>query len=254
MSYIHHSRHTHYVKNYSWDSGKNVAVPLLFKYVNPKDWLSGRKSVFCFKTATVFTFNVSHKLKNYRMEEIKKFIDSIYPMSESDWNCFSSKLHKKKINTNSTIIKIGAIENYLSFISEGIVRLYIPKEESVLTFGFLFENEFVTSYDSFITQTPSHYQIETLTSTTLWRISFKDLQEVYKETECGNLIGRRMAENMFLIKSKREISLLNKTAEERYLDLFTERPKLLKQIPLKYIASYIGVTPQALSRIRKRIN
>lgn len=187
------------------------------------------------------------------MEEIKKFIDSIYPMSDSDWDFFSSKLQKEKINKNSTIIKIGAIENNLSFISEGVVRLYIPKEESELTFGFLFENEFVTAYDSFITQTPSHYQIETLTNTTLWRISFKDLQAVYKKTESGNLIGRRMAENMYLIKSKREISLLSKTAEERYLDLFSERPKLLKQIPLKYIASYIGVTPQALSRIRKRI-
>ncbi|GAB1308655.1 Crp/Fnr family transcriptional regulator [Urechidicola sp. KH5] len=187
------------------------------------------------------------------MEEIKKFIDSIYPLSDSDWDFFSSKLRKEEINKSSTIIKIGEIESYLSFISEGIVRLYIPKEEGELTFGFLFENEFVTAYDSFITQTPSRYQIETLTNTTLWRISVKDLQEVYKETENGNLIGRRMAENMFLIKSKREISLLNKTAEERYLDLFSERPKLLKQIPLKYIASYIGVTPQALSRIRKRI-
>ncbi|MEM9078487.1 MAG: Crp/Fnr family transcriptional regulator, partial [Bacteroidota bacterium] len=75
----------------------------------------------------------------------------------------------------------------------------------------------------------------------------------YKKTESGNIIGRRMAEKMFLIKSKREIALLSKTAKERYLDLFQERPKLLKQIPLKYIASYIGVTPQALSRIRKRI-
>ena len=187
------------------------------------------------------------------MEEIKKFMDSIYPMSSSDWNFFSSKLHLEKINKNTSITKIGDIENYISFISEGVVRLYIPKDEKELTFGFLFENEFVTAYDSFITQAPSHYQIETLTKVTLWRISFNDLQEVYKETIIGNLIGRRMAENMFLIKSKREISLLNKTAEERYLDLFSERPKLLKQIPLKYIASYIGVTPQALSRMRKRI-
>ncbi|MDY0781546.1 Crp/Fnr family transcriptional regulator [Tenacibaculum sp. IB213877] len=187
------------------------------------------------------------------MEEIKNFINNIYPMSDSDWSLFSSKLHKEKLKKNSTLIKIGVIENYLSFISEGIVRLYIPQEESDLTFGFLFKNEFVTAYDSFITQTPSHYQIETLTNSTLWRISFKDLQEVYKETENGNLIGRKMAEKMFLIKSKREISLLSKTAEQRYLDLFLERPRLLKQIPLKYIASYIGVTPQALSRIRKRI-
>ncbi|MEM8763566.1 MAG: Crp/Fnr family transcriptional regulator [Bacteroidota bacterium] len=187
------------------------------------------------------------------MQEIKKFIDHIHPMNAGDWNFFASKLHKQTLKKNIPLINVGDVENYLSFISEGIVRYYIPQEESDLTFGFLFENQFVTAYDSFITQTPSPYQIETLTNTTLWRITYNDLQEVYHKTESGNIIGRRMAENMFLIKSKREIALLRKTAEERYLDLFSERPKLLKKIPLKYIASYIGVTPQALSRIRKRI-
>ncbi|MAN29401.1 Crp/Fnr family transcriptional regulator, partial [Mesonia sp.] len=154
---------------------------------------------------------------------------------------------------NTTLLKTGKIEQHLSFIAKGIVRLYIPKEEADVTFGFLFENEFVTAYDSFLTQTPSEYQIETLTETILWQISHKDLQEVYKNTTIGNIIGRKMAENMYLRKSKRELSLLSQTAEERYLSLFSDRPKLLKQIPLKYIASYIGVTPQALSRIRKRI-
>ncbi|WP_245701833.1 Crp/Fnr family transcriptional regulator [Roseivirga misakiensis] len=174
-------------------------------------------------------------------------------MNDPDWSLFASKLDKVKLNKNANLTAVGSIENYLSFISEGIVRFYIPQEENDLTFGFLFENEFVTAYDSFITQAPSHYQIETLTETVLWRISYNDLQEVYDKTESGNFIGRIMAENMFLIKSKRELSLLKKTAEERYLDLFLERPRLLKQIPLRYIASYIGVTPQALSRIRKRI-
>ncbi len=189
------------------------------------------------------------------MKVIKRYIENnICSINQTDWDFFSSKLHKENLKKKSKIIKIGAVENYLSFISEGIVRFYIPKEENDLTFGFVFENEFVTAYDSFITQNPSNYEIETLTNTTLWKISFQDLQEVYKKTESGNLIGRRMAENMFLIKSNREISLLNKTAEERYLDLFLERPKLLRNIPLKYIASYIGVTPQALSRIRKRIS
>jgi len=59
---------------------------------------------------------------------------------------------------------------------------------------------------------------------------------------------------LFLKKSKRELSLLHESAEQRYLNLFTEQPELIKQIPLKYIASYIGITPQALSRIRKRIS
>lgn len=187
------------------------------------------------------------------MHEIRKFIDKISPMNNSDWQFFSSKLQEVKLEKNTTLLKTGKVENYLSFISKGIIRLYIPKVESDLTFGFLFENEFVTGYDSFLSQMPSEYQIETLTESILWRISKKDLEEVYERTNNGNIIGRKMAENMFLIKSKREISLLSRTAEERYLNLFIDRPKLLQQIPLKYIASYIGVTPQALSRIRKRI-
>lgn len=187
------------------------------------------------------------------MEEIKKFIENITPMNDSDWQFFSRKLQIVKLKKHAILLKIGETENSLYFITKGIVRLYIPREEHDLTFGFLFENEFVTAYDSFLTQMPSEYQIETLTETILWKISNKDLQDVYERTNSGNIIGRKMAENIFLLKSKRELSLLSKTAEQRYLDLFSDRPKLLKQIPLKYIASYIGVTPQALSRIRKRI-
>lgn len=187
------------------------------------------------------------------MNEIKKFIDNISPMNDSEWDFFSSKLQKARFDKNTTILKTGKIEKHLSFISKGIVRFYIPTEVSDVTFGFLFENEFVTAYDSFLTQTPSEYQIETLTETILWQISNKDLQDVYEKTKNGNIIGRKMSEKMFLLKSKRELSLLNKTATERYLDLFIDRPRLLKEIPLKYIASYIGVTPQALSRIRKGI-
>lgn len=187
------------------------------------------------------------------MNEIRRFIENITPMNDSDWLFFSAKLQEVKLKKHSILLNSGDVENHLSFISKGIVRLYMPRDESDLTFGFVFENEFVTAYDSFLTQVPSEYQIETLAETVLWRISLEDLQEVYERTSSGNIIGRRMAENMFLLKSKRELSLLSKTAEERYLDLFSNRPKLLQQIPLKYIASYIGVTPQALSRIRRRI-
>ncbi|MEO1031570.1 MAG: Crp/Fnr family transcriptional regulator [Bacteroidota bacterium] len=187
------------------------------------------------------------------MEEVKKFLDKVYPMSRSDWDFFSSKLQKVYLKKNTILLKQGQVENYLSFVSKGIVRFYIHGEDYDLTFGFLFENELFTAYDSFISQSPCAYQTQVLADAILWRITFKDLQEVYQKTEKGNLIGRRMAESMYIIKAKRELSLLSKTAEERYLDLFLERPKLIKHIPLKYIASYIGVTPQALSRIRKRI-
>ena len=187
------------------------------------------------------------------LDSLKTFINGICPMNDLDWQAFSSRLQKMAFKKNDILLNAGQTERYLSFITKGMVRLYIPKPGGDLTFGFVFENHFVTAYDSFITQTPSLYEIETLADTELWRISYRDLEDIYAKTETGNIIGRKMAENMFLLKSARELSLLNKTAEERYIDLFAERPNLIKNIPLKYIASYIGVTPQALSRIRKRI-
>ncbi len=188
------------------------------------------------------------------METLKQFINNVIPIKELGWDFFSSKFTEESYEKKTVLLKTGETENYLSFIKQGVVRLYIPKEENDITFNFIFENEFVTAYDSFLTQKPSVYQIETLAETHLLRISYKDLQDVYKNTEKGNIIGRKIAEALFIKKVQRELSFLSQSAEERYLDLFSNHPKLLQEIPLKYIASYIGVTPQALSRIRRRIS
>lgn len=188
------------------------------------------------------------------MEQIRHFFEKTFKLTDRDWLIFSSKLTKKHFPKNHTLLKEGQIENYLSFVETGIVRFYIPKEENDLTFAFSFSNSFVSGYNSLLTRRPSSYYVETLAKTILWQLTYEDLQEIYEKTKVGNAIGRAASEELFLKKSKRELSLLNETAEQRYLNLFTEEPKLIKEIPLKYIASYIGVTPQALSRIRKRIS
>jgi|TARA_B110000908_G_C10210581_1_gene430009 CRP-like cAMP-binding protein len=189
------------------------------------------------------------------LEQIKTYIDQIATISKLDWDFFKSKLQRRIIPKKTIFLKINEIENHISFIESGVVRLFLPKEnpEKEITFGFSFKNQFVSAYDSFLTQKPSLYQLQALTETSILSISYTDLQEVYQTTQIGNLIGRLTAERLFLIKSKREQNLLNLTAEERYLNLFKERPELIKVIPLKYISSYIGVTAQALSRIRKRL-
>lgn len=188
------------------------------------------------------------------MEQIRKYFEETVKLTDQDWQIFSSKGTKQEFPKKQALLKAGQIENYLSFIEAGIIRFYIPGEENDGTFAFTFENQFVSGYDSFLTRTPSTYHIETLSETILWRLTYNDLQAIYKETEIGNTIGRKASEDLFLKKSKRELSLLNETAEQRYLNLFTGKPNLLKQIPLKYIASYIGITPQAMSRIRRRIS
>ena len=188
------------------------------------------------------------------MQQIREYFAQVAELSDEDWDIFSAKLTAQTYPAKSLLLKAGQTEKYLSFIQKGAVRFFIPKEETDLTFGFVFENSFFSAYDSFLTQKPSGYSVKTLMETTLWRLTYHNLQEIYAQSKVGNTIGRYAAERLFLLKSKRELSLLHETPEERYLNLFTERPDLIKQIPLKYIASYVGVTPQALSRIRKRIS
>ncbi|MCJ8210512.1 Crp/Fnr family transcriptional regulator [Mucilaginibacter sp. RS28] len=187
------------------------------------------------------------------MEQIRRYFENMVSMSDSDWRLFSSRLFQQQFKKKQLVLRAGQTEQYLSFIESGVVRFYIPYEDKELTFSFAFENNFVSGYDSFLTRLQSNYHIETLTATTLWRLSYDDLQLIYKDTEIGQCIGRLAGEDLFLKKSARELSLLSETAEQRYLNLFTRQPKLIKEIPLKYLASYIGITPQALSRLRKRV-
>lgn len=188
------------------------------------------------------------------MLKIREHLEQFSLMSDADWEYFCKKLQQVTFQKKEIILKKGETENYLSFVEKGTLRMYLPKIENDITFGFIFENQFISAYDSFLTQTPCNYQIETLSKTVLWRIHYTDLNDIYKNTKVGNEIGRKNAESLFLIKSSRELSLLNLSAKERYKKLFSERPELFKEIPLKHIASYIGITPQALSRIRNEIS
>lgn len=188
------------------------------------------------------------------MNQIREYFSEIVEMSDADWNLFSIKLQRVEFPRKHILLRTGQVENFLSFVEFGVIRYYVPKEEGEVTFDFAFSNSFTSGYSSFITQLPAIYEAETLTKTVLWRISYKDLQTVYLESASGNLVGRLACEALFLKKTKREVSLLNRTPEERYLDLLNDQPQLLQHIPLQYIASYIGITPQALSRIRKRIS
>ncbi len=188
------------------------------------------------------------------MHQIRKYLEEFSPMSDADWNYFASKLKPVTFQKKELLLKKGAIENFLSFVEKGTLRMYIPKEENDLTFGFVFKQQFISGYDSFLTQTPCSYQIEALSETIVWRLNHADLNDIYFHTKIGNEIGRKNAERLLLIKSARELSLLELNATERYENLFTERPELIKEIPLKYIASYIGITPQALSRIRSQVS
>lgn len=190
------------------------------------------------------------------MDEIYLYLQTHFGITYKDWEIIASKMYIEKFKKKEIILQPGGQEEHLSFLSKGVLRFFIPTEENKetdITYDFMFEKKFACADESFITRTPSIYGIEALTDVLLYRFTYNDLQDIYKKTESAERIGRIAHQNLFLERSQRLYSFLRYSAKERYQNLFKENPILIKQIPQKYIASYLGITPQALSRIKRQI-
>ena len=193
------------------------------------------------------------------MENLLHFYMTRLGLSREEAMLHTVKFERIEIPKKTIILKYGETENHLYFVTEGIIRFFMHKTHPTeppkeVTFSFITKNMFYSAYDSFITRSPCQYNVETLQKTVVYRIHHSDVHDLYENTKAGNYVGRISAEQLYLRKAQREISLLTENAEERYLKLLKSYPEYILQIPLKYIASYLGITPQALSRIRKLIS
>lgn len=187
------------------------------------------------------------------MEKLRRKLEEKVTISESEWEFIASRLEVKTYKKKEFLIKSNTIENKIHFILEGVFRMFIDLPEKDITVDFGFPNNFISSYSSFLTQNPSVSCIQSLTKSKVIYITREDLDEIYKQTKVGESIGRVFAEEFFRYKSKRELSFLIESPTDRYLNLVKEQQQLIQEIPQKYLASYIGITPQALSRIRAKI-
>lgn len=152
------------------------------------------------------------------------------------------------------MLSAGKVEHFLYYIERGIVRYfyYNTLKDKEITTDFTFSGQFCLSYASFVKQIPSVLQMQALTDIKAYKIGRSQLEKLMNNIEVVK-IKAVILEKLFVEKSERELRFLTQTPEENYLYLLQKEPVLLQNIPLKYIASYIGITPQALSRIRKRI-
>ncbi len=186
---------------------------------------------------------------------VRAYFDQQAILSDSDWELFQSKLIERRFRKGSIVISEGDTENYLSFIVSGSVRLFtVTSEGDDVSVEFCSAPGFCSSYSSFISQTPSNLSIEAIDDLTLLSISYADLNEAYSCSATGERLGRINAERYLQYKEEKQISLLTKTATERYLELLQNNPELFQLTKLQHIASFLGIKPESLSRIRKSMN
>jgi len=162
---------------------------------------------------------------------------------------FENKEFKKK----TILLNVGTVSNEVFYIINGCIRLYCEKGGEELSTYFFTENMFAGSYDSFLSRKPSKVAIETLEECEVFILTHESQENLYKVFPKMNEFIRKALEARFVLLHDLFISYLLNSPEERYLTLLKERPELLQRIPQRQIASFLGITPVSLSRIRNRI-
>lgn len=152
------------------------------------------------------------------------------------------------------VTEYNQIENSVYFMNDGIVEMTIKSYVSEKVIDFFFENEMFCGFTSFLTQKPTDVKITALIDCEIERLRREDLQKAYEHSLEANRFGRILTEQGYLRKSNREKELLTKTAEEKYQEMLHTHSKYISYIPVNKIAKYLGIHPESLSRIRKKMN
>ena len=146
----------------------------------------------------------------------------------------------------------GKICDFIAFVNSGVIRHYHTKDGNDITCDITLPNAFITDFKSLIQNIPSHYNFQILKDAELYLIKKKDLFQLYNENKNIESLGRIMAEQVALRTIDIALSLSSDKPEERVEKLLNQRPDLFQEVPQRYLANLLGISPESLSRIRAR--
>lgn len=188
------------------------------------------------------------------MERIRAYFNHLYVLNDKEWKAMEECFELIQFKKSDLILRQGRPHDYLGFINEGILRFYFLDQGKEKITAFWFSGDFFSNYRSFLSGQPSTHFIEALDEGSYWRLSKDKLEGLYNKYENIQRLGRLMAERLYLIITDRLDSSMVLTPEDRYKTLQNSGSTLLQSVPQYMIASYLGVSPETLSRIRKRIS
>jgi len=185
-------------------------------------------------------------------ESIKKVFDQYLNVPVEAWKSFTDLGEIVSTTKNQTIKSIDTTEKFLSFILQGSGGVLLWKKNNFVCIDLCYEGDFFGDYMSFLTQQPTPLEVITFEPSKIFRIHRTNFEKLGFNTDFGDKICRFAAEGLFIHKQEQQINLLTKTPSARYAELLARQPKLIQRTPQKHIASYLGITPESLSRIRKK--
>ncbi len=183
---------------------------------------------------------------------ISDFLSTLVPFTPEELNDILSHFEKESVAKNQVLVKQGEICKSLYFVEQGMGRSYYLNENGKeITQWFFGVGKFMTSSDSFFQQAPSLYNLEVLEDSILYSISKETIDQLFSKYHKMEKLGRLVTIEMLTKLGNKLNAIQFQTAKERYDYMLTEFPDIAYQVPLGHIASYLGMTQETLSRIRK---
>ncbi|MBI9052986.1 MAG: Crp/Fnr family transcriptional regulator [Bacteroidales bacterium] len=187
-------------------------------------------------------------------QNLKIFIKQFVDFNSDELNVIRNSIEIIQLPKNQVFIDEGQIADKIAFINKGYLRVFYNFDGNEITRDITPLYSFATALPSFVSQTPSFEIISAITDCELFVISKNDLDDLYNRFPKWERLGRRITEEMFVDSQKRIYSFITETAETRYKRLLCQYPDMTKEVPLRYIADFLGIKLQSLSRLRKSIN
>lgn len=184
--------------------------------------------------------------------EITKSLLQLYPFSEVQQKLFTDRLHHKHLKKKEFLLSPGHISEGISFILSGSFRFYNTTENGESTLSFFTENSWVADLESLLTQLPSKNQIQALENSEIVSISLKELHQLMHIHPSFNMLNGLLSS--MTLSTHTLVSIQKKSPDERYKDLLLSHPHWIKRFAQMHIASYLGITPETLSRVRARLS
>ncbi len=186
------------------------------------------------------------------MFEFKKFIENYTSISEFDWEIISKCFECREIEKNEIILQEGEVCKHLYFLEMGLLRYFINKDGNEITKFFTDAPYCFTSQVSFNNEKPATENIQAIEKSVIWQITLKQTNELF-ELKSWSTFARKIIQEVQYFTEEILEEIQTETAEFRYKKMLKNDGKLTNRIPLKYLASFLGIAPQSLSRIRKKL-
>ena len=186
------------------------------------------------------------------MTELEQYINSYFGVKQEELVRIASFFKPQTIKKGDYFLKMGEQCQQMSFVQSGFMRVFADLPDKEVTQWISSKGYFITELSSFIFQTPSRFHIQALTDTELYSINKEDYNKINEHVAQWPVLEKLFIVRCFTIMEDRIFSHLSMSAEERYQYFFNQNKELFNQVPLQYLASMLGMTPETFSRIRKK--